>query len=147
MTKPGIGNIYVLSNPAMPGMVKVGFTEKGEVQRRANELSSSSSVPLPFSIEHEVLVEDPRKFEALIHKKLKRFRVSPDREFFQIDVEEAIRDVDKVIFGTDDAGEIFKKSLQMLVELHDKYPERFFDRGENTIEKVRAVLDGHFKST
>ncbi len=131
----------------MPGMVKVGFTEKGEVQRRANELSSSSSVPLPFSIEHEVLVEDPRKFEALIHKKLKRFRVSPDREFFQIDVEEAIRDVDKVIFGTDDAGEIFKKSLQMLVELHDKYPERFFDRGENTIEKVRAVLDGHFKST
>src|SRR5690606_41453850 len=80
----------------MPGMVKVGFTEKGEVQRRANELSSSSSVPLPFSIEHEVLVEDPRKFEALIHKKLKRFRVSPDREFFQIDVEEAIRDVDKI---------------------------------------------------
>jgi hypothetical protein len=131
----------------MPGMVKIGFTERGKVQSRVDELSMSSSVPLPFSIEHEVVVEDPRRFEALIHRKLKRFRVSPDREFFQIDVDEAIRDVDRVIFGTDDPGEVLMKSMQTIVDLCDKYPERFLDRDDDKIEKVKAILAEHFKNT
>jgi hypothetical protein len=131
----------------MPGMVKIGFTERGEVQRRVDELSMSSSVPLPFSVEHEVVVEDPRKFEALIHRELKRFRVSPDREFFQIDVDEAIRDVDRVIFGTDDPGEVLMKSMQTIVDLHEKYPERFIDRDDDKIDKVKAILAEYFKNT
>ena len=39
--------VYVLTNPAMPGIVKIGMTEREDVQRRMTELYSTG-VPLPF---------------------------------------------------------------------------------------------------
>ena len=39
--------VYVLTNPAMPGMVKIGMTDRPDVQRRMSELYSTG-VPLPF---------------------------------------------------------------------------------------------------
>ena len=39
--------VYVLTNPAMPGIVKIGMTDRPDVQRRMGELYSTG-VPLPF---------------------------------------------------------------------------------------------------
>jgi hypothetical protein len=47
------GYIYVLSNPSMPGIVKVGRTFR-EPRARAAELSASTGVPTPFKIEATV---------------------------------------------------------------------------------------------
>ena len=44
MTSEGI--VYVLTNPAIPGMVKIGKTSRG-MNARLNELYSTG-VPLPF---------------------------------------------------------------------------------------------------
>lgn len=38
--------IYVLTNEAMPGLVKIGFTES--LEDRIKYLSAHSGVPLPF---------------------------------------------------------------------------------------------------
>ena len=40
------GIVYVLTNPAMPGMVKIGKTGR-EVEARLNDLYTTG-VPLPF---------------------------------------------------------------------------------------------------
>jgi hypothetical protein len=44
------GFVYVLSNPAMPGLLKVGSTV-GPVEKRAAGLSRMTGVPEPFKIE------------------------------------------------------------------------------------------------
>ena len=48
MTDEGI--VYVLSNEAMPGLVKIGLTQRSELEVRLNELYSTG-VPLPFTCE------------------------------------------------------------------------------------------------
>ena len=39
--------VYALTNPAMPGLVKIGMTDRDDVQRRMSDLYSTG-VPLPF---------------------------------------------------------------------------------------------------
>ena len=39
--------VYVLTNPAMPGFVKIGMTDKNDVQIRMRELYGTG-LPLPF---------------------------------------------------------------------------------------------------
>ncbi|MFT7387743.1 MAG: hypothetical protein ACI8VC_000984 [Candidatus Endobugula sp.] len=41
------GIVYVLTNPAMPGIVKIGKTSRDSVDARLNELYSTG-VPVPF---------------------------------------------------------------------------------------------------
>ena len=44
------GIIYVLTNPSMPGLVKIGKTARGDVNARLSELYSTG-VPVPFECE------------------------------------------------------------------------------------------------
>ena len=44
---PTTGIVYVLTNPAMPGIVKIGRTTRGSIDVRLNELYSTG-VPVPF---------------------------------------------------------------------------------------------------
>ena len=51
------GIIYLLSNPAMPGILKIGKTTKEDVKLRMKELYSSG-VPLPFECLYAAKVRD-----------------------------------------------------------------------------------------
>lgn len=77
-----VGFIYVLSNPAMPGMVKIGFTYD-LAEDRAKRLYDTG-VPLPFKVEFEALTSFPAEVEAAAHASLDNYRVSAGREFFQV---------------------------------------------------------------
>ncbi len=84
-----IGFIYVLSNPSMPGLLKIGVTE-GRVENRIKELSRPTGVPTPFRGEfHLPVYEIPRDAERRVHKHLDPWRDSNHREFFRIDPEVA----------------------------------------------------------
>lgn len=76
------GFIYCMGNPCMPGVYKIGMTERAPAQRCA-ELSGSTSSPNPFHILCFGQVEEPRQVEAEIHAYLSAFRVSGSREFFR----------------------------------------------------------------
>ena len=39
--------VYALTNPAMPGIVKIGMTDRDDVKRRMSDLYTTG-VPLPF---------------------------------------------------------------------------------------------------
>lgn len=81
--------VYVLVNPAMPGMVKLGKTTQTDVEARMSQLYSTG-VPLPFECVYAVEVEDCSKVETALHIAFGPARVNPKREFFDIDPEQAI---------------------------------------------------------
>ena len=82
-TKPGW--VYILTNPALPGMVKVGLTTRS-LTERAGELTAASGVPLPFVVAWGRAVTDCAFVEKAVHRMLDDRRVSGKREFFRCDV-------------------------------------------------------------
>lgn len=92
----GTGWIYILSNPAMPSMCKIGFAENS-VDERVKSLSRSSGIPVPFKKEKEYQVKFPQKLESLIHELWSMRRVNDKREFFQCEIGEAISFLDSIV--------------------------------------------------
>ena len=82
------GIVYVLTNPAMPGMVKIGKTAR-TMDVRLGELYSTG-VPLPFECAYAARVPDEGQIEQAFHLAFGPYRVNPKREFFSIEPEQAI---------------------------------------------------------
>lgn len=85
------GFVYILINPSMEGLVKVGKTTR-EPKERADELSKATGVPTPFIVAYELAVHDCTSAEAFVHTYLeaKGYRVSSNREFFDAPLNIAI---------------------------------------------------------
>lgn len=81
--------MYVLSNEAMPGYVKVGRTATS-LEQRVRELSASTSVPLPFTVVYACVVHDALFVESHLHAAFADYRVNPRREFFSVDPERVV---------------------------------------------------------
>ena len=82
------GIIYVLTNPAMHGIVKIGKTAR-EIETRLGELYTTG-VPVPFECVFAGKVSDIDKVEKAFHLAFAPYRINPKREFFQIEAEQAI---------------------------------------------------------
>ncbi len=81
--------VYVLTNEAMPGLVKVGLTTD-TVEARISHLSSHSGVPLPFECYFAAEVQDCSRIEKILHQLFAELRVNPKREFFRVDPEKVV---------------------------------------------------------
>ena len=81
--------VYVLNNPSLEGMVKIGATTKSP-SKRCFELSSSTSIPTPFNIVYSQPSINPFKLESIVHSILDEYRVNKNREFFNVDSDKAI---------------------------------------------------------
>ncbi len=81
--------VYVLTNPAMPGIVKIGMTNASDVQKRMGELYSTG-VPLPFdcAIAREIEDRNAAEIETALHTAFGPHRINNSREFFQLDPEQ-----------------------------------------------------------
>ena len=82
-----MGWVYILTNEAMPGLIKIGQTTK-PVQARAKELYTTG-VPKEFDIAYEYSCEDHRELEGSIHRELQVHRVNTKREFFKYPADDA----------------------------------------------------------
>lgn len=96
------GYVYCLSNPAMPGLVKIGFTNRSAVLR-AEELSfgtrdsSATGVPMPFEVvkDWQVPPDRSKEIEQLLHRSFHDHRVPPHgkwkaKEFFYMEPAQAV---------------------------------------------------------
>lgn len=84
------GWVYVISSPSLPGMCKIGVTRRlSGPMERCRELSSSS-LPYPFELKAYCFAEDAFDIESKMHKFFDAERVSENREFFYVTIEEAI---------------------------------------------------------
>lgn len=79
--------VYVLTNEAMPGLVKVGRTV-GDLAKRMRELYQSG-VPLPFELFFACEVSNAAFVEKQLHEAFGDHRVSSRREFFRLAPERA----------------------------------------------------------
>ncbi len=84
------GIVYVLTNSAMPGLVKIGMTTRESIDSRMKELYSTG-VPVPFDCVYacEVKISDCAKIEKALHKAFEPNRINANREFFSIKPEQA----------------------------------------------------------
>jgi hypothetical protein len=87
--KTEAGIIYVLTNPAMPNLIKIGFTSSEDVKSRMAQLYQSG-VPLPFDCVYAARVNDYEKVEKALHTAFAPDRINPKREFFEIESTQAI---------------------------------------------------------
>ena len=84
------GYVYVATNPAMPGIVKIGRTSQDDPESRISQLFNTS-VPVPFDLQYAAAVpDDTKQVENALHVAFGPQRVHPNREFFNIDPEQAI---------------------------------------------------------
>lgn len=81
--------VYVLTNPAMPGIVKIGKTTQHEVEERMKQLYGTG-VPVPFDCAFACQVKDATKVEKALHVAFGNTRLNPNREFFKIEPERVI---------------------------------------------------------
>ena len=81
--------VYVLTNPAMPGIVKIGMTDRPDVQRRMGDLYTTG-VPLPFDcvIAREIEGREAAEIERALHTAFEPNRINRSREFFQVEPEQ-----------------------------------------------------------
>lgn len=95
------GFVYFLTNPSMPGLVKIGHTTQ-DVETRLRQLNSTG-VPNPFLLAACVSVVDPARTEAELHVLLAAHRHSNDREFFEGSPSELLREAIPLLIEAIDA--------------------------------------------
>ena len=76
------GVVYVLTNQAMPGLVKIGLTSTS-IEQRMRELDTTG-VPLPFECFAAWDVADATVAESALHVAFGDHRLRERREFFRI---------------------------------------------------------------
>jgi hypothetical protein len=79
-----------MSNPAMPGFLKICCSSKEPKRDRVRELSRETGVPTPFKVEYQALVDDELKEEAKLHQYFASNRVSGKEFFTGVDPSEII---------------------------------------------------------
>lgn len=85
------GFVYVLTNEAMPGVVKIGKSIR-HPRERSKELDTTG-VPVPFDLVFAIYVDDVDAFERQVHDELSLFRVRDNREFFHRSAKDAIVEI------------------------------------------------------
>ena len=106
----GIGYVYILVNTSMPGLVKIGKTDR-TLDERLTELYTTG-VPTPFEVAFKLLSNECKTLEEETHNCLAEFRVNPLREFFRCNVDTAIKVLDKLHARHQAPGESFFQTLE-----------------------------------
>ncbi len=91
----GDQSVYILESSSMPGMVKIGYT-KGDPIDRANTLSKSTGVPTPFNVVYSYSCFNGERIEKAVHKHFRAKRVNSQREFFYVELDEAIKAIENL---------------------------------------------------
>jgi len=120
--------VYILTNEAMPGLVKIGLTTDS-VESRIVQLSNHSGIPLPFECYFAAEVKDCDKLEKTLHQLFSENRINPKREFFEIDPEKvvlaiSIGEFKEVTLGV---AEIDKEEQEALVKVKARRPRLKLD--------------------
>jgi len=84
-----MGIVYVVTNDSMPGMVKIGVTEKEDIKERLKELDNTS-VPTPFRFYYGIKSDRYKEIEKLLHITFSKSRIRDKREFFAIEPEHVV---------------------------------------------------------
>lgn len=104
-----VGYVYILINPTMPGLLKIGMTTLTP-EERARQLSSVTGVAAPYRVAYARQVVDCEYAERRMHYRLDRYRINQRREFFQLPLNAAIDELSTIAASINGPG-IVESSL------------------------------------
>ena len=81
-----MGIVYVLTNEAMPGLVKISITDDADLSAGMGPLFSDGV----FEVVYACRVENALEVERSLHVAFETQRINPTREFFRIDPGQAV---------------------------------------------------------
>ena len=94
---PRYGAIYIAHNPRDGvDMFKVGKTERSVAERMA-ELTADTSNIGTYTAKAAFVVTDVDAAEKACHRRLKRYRVQPNREFFKLELRQLVTAVEEEV--------------------------------------------------
>nr|MBA4203268.1 hypothetical protein [Ralstonia sp.] len=108
------GFVYIAASESMPGVLKIGSTEKSP-RLRVDELSRATGVPTPFEVVCYIDVRQPREVERQIHQQLAHLRVNKSREFF---LHEPSLEAIRAVCMYPDRFDLFHNSYELLALVH-----------------------------
>ena len=136
---PELSIVYVVTNPAMPGLVKIGQTTQAEAQSRLAQLYGTG-VPFPFQLEFACRVTNPVEVERALHLAFAPQRVNPKREFFQIDPAQAIAILK--LLHTEDATQDLQGQVPIADQQEVAAGEQFRSRRPNLNFEEMGIPSG-----
>jgi len=146
------GYIYCLSNLSMPGLLKIGFTNR-PIEQRIIELDNSSSIPTPFELEFCVRVKDAKGLERRLHSTLHEFRVNNQKEFFKLPNEEAIKRILAILssdefasFDNAESSQSSELNNDSLTNARRQRAKRVFDDNETVEDTTRQAIRNRRKN-
>lgn len=121
--------VYVFTNEAMPGLVKIGRTAGESVETRLTQLSSHSGVPLAFECYFAAEVENAARVEGILHQLFADARVNPRREFFRVDPEKVVLaiSIGKFVEVTPGAAQVDREEQEALEKVKSRRPKLRFE--------------------
>lgn len=87
------GWIYILSTREQPSILKIGMTRRS-VMQRVKEINAATGVLFPISARTVYRVKDASQAEKSIFCLLQPYRVRLDREFFNMDFQQAAKSIE-----------------------------------------------------
>jgi hypothetical protein len=87
------GYVYIITNKAWPGWVKIGMAVDAEDRLKGYQTSSPFR---DFELVHKIYSEDRRKTEQEAHKMAKLKAERTESEWFLIDIDKAVEILDKL---------------------------------------------------
>ena len=128
------GWVYVISNKAMPKLVKIGYSERDPINR-ASELGAGTEVPFRYEVIYDALVYSPYEVEQNIHRNLVDLRAG--KEWFECDWIAAVNAVRSAAAGLNEL--LVEKEYEILIEYRRKQAraEQKLRERETTDKKIR----------
>jgi hypothetical protein len=142
--------VYVLTNPAMPNLVKIGRTTDDDANSRIAQLYSTG-VPVPFKLEYACRVANGEDVEKALHIAFGPNRVNPRREFFRIESEQVIailrllhvEDATREVAAQPAGPELDEQSIAAGEQLATRRPNlNFEEMGIPVGSELKSVRDG-----
>ncbi len=146
------GLVYILTNPCLDGWVKIGMTERDDIESRLQELNSPSNIPLSYRCYAVYEVENPLEVERRIHSLIDRVDDSlhareqlnngriREREFFKISSETAygiFKDIAS-LRGDTDKLKLYTPTLEQSQE--QEIAERITRRSNNSFRLLNIAV-------
>jgi hypothetical protein len=90
--------VYILTNPAIPGLVKIGHTA-GSATDRAAQISQGTGVPTAYQVEwycETTTAQSAAQLERDVHQHCAANRVNRAREFFNLTTTQAVAIIESI---------------------------------------------------
>jgi len=92
----GEGWVYILGNKSLPGILKIGYTDRSPSER-VREINGATGVIVPWFVVNAFQCKSPAIIERLVHVHLDNLRINKNKEGFAVSLTQAEDVISRII--------------------------------------------------